>query len=162
MHPLKSPSRYGMCALFYQCIWKIVGSRYSDEVLIFLNKGELLPDINSTFNVLIPKKNKPQTMKDFRPISLCNVFYKLIFNVLNQYVEEHRIISPNQSGFVPGRVIIDNFIISFEIFHHLSSNGENLNHFALELDMSKTYDDRSEWVFLERMMHKLGFNKHCV
>ena len=40
--------------------------------------GRITPSLNSTFLSLIPKKDKPTTFADFRPISLCNLIYKLI------------------------------------------------------------------------------------
>ena len=51
-------------------------------VLDFLNNGNMLPEINHTNIVLIPKVKDPENMSDFRPISLCNVIYKIISKVL--------------------------------------------------------------------------------
>ena len=51
-------------------------------VLDFLNNGNMLPEINHTNIVLIPKIRNPVKMSDFRPISLCNVIYKIISKVL--------------------------------------------------------------------------------
>ena len=51
-------------------------------VLDFLNNGNMLPEINHTNIVLIPKIRNPMKMSDFRPISLCNVIYKIISKVL--------------------------------------------------------------------------------
>ena len=51
-------------------------------VLDFLNDGNMLPTINHTNIVLIPKVKNPEKMSDFRPISLCNVIYKIISKVL--------------------------------------------------------------------------------
>lgn len=51
-------------------------------VLDFLNTGNMVPDINYTHIVLIPKTKSPERILDYRPVSLCNVIYKIISKVL--------------------------------------------------------------------------------
>ena len=70
---------------------------------------------------MIPKVSKPESLKDLRPISLCNVLYKIISKVLVNRIKPilRNIIQENQSAFVSDRVITDNAIVAFEVFHWL-------------------------------------------
>jgi len=47
-------------------------------VVEFFKKGKLLKTWNATFLALAPKIATAKDLKDFRPISLCNVVYKII------------------------------------------------------------------------------------
>ena len=49
-----------------------------DLCLGVLNEGHSVRDINDTIVTLIPKVNETERVRDFRPISLCNVVYKVI------------------------------------------------------------------------------------
>ena len=67
---------------FFQLHWDLVGPHVCEAVLNFLNGGELPVDLNLTTIVLIPKVRNLVEMKQFRPISLCNVLYKICSKVL--------------------------------------------------------------------------------
>jgi hypothetical protein len=115
-------------------------------VLDFLNHGIFVPSLNSTNIVLIPKNKSPTRVTDYRPISLCNVLYKLIAKVLANRMKKmlHSIISPNQSAFVPGRLITDNVIVAFEALHSMNTRLKGRKgYLALKLDMSKAYEGLS-------------------
>ena len=77
MAPLKSPGPDGMPPLFFQHFWDLVGKEISSSVLFFLNSATLPDHLNHTFITLIPKVKNPELESEFRPISLCNVVYKL-------------------------------------------------------------------------------------
>lgn len=82
-------------------------------------------------------------MSDFRPISLCNVVYKILVKVLANRLKPtlNNIIAENQSAFVPGRMIIDNIMLAFETQHFLKRKTQGKEGYvALKIDMSKAYD----------------------
>ena len=54
----------------------------SQAVLSYLNSRSILRSINHTFITMIPKVQNPKRVSDFRPISLCNVIYKIISKVI--------------------------------------------------------------------------------
>lgn len=126
-----------------------------------LNSGTVPRNLNHTFLVLIPKVHSPRRVADFRPISLSNVFYNLVAKVLANRLKPllPQLISDKQSAFMSKRLITDNILIAHETFHYLKSKRTGkMGYMALKLDMSKAYD-RVEWVFLEKIMLRMGFSQ---
>ena len=82
MAPLKASRPNGMPLLFYQTYWSDVGMDTTQAMLSCLNFGSILKSINHTFISLIPKVQNLERVSKFRPISLCNVLYKIISKVI--------------------------------------------------------------------------------
>jgi len=108
---------------------------------------------------LIPKGSAQHSMKDWRPISLCNVLYELISKVLANRLKVvlPQCISDNQSVFVPRRSILDNAMVAIEVLHSMKLKARgNDGNVSLKLDISKAYD-RMDWEYLREVMVKMGF-----
>uniref|UniRef100_A0A803PB73 Reverse transcriptase domain-containing protein n=1 Tax=Cannabis sativa TaxID=3483 RepID=A0A803PB73_CANSA len=164
MHPDKSPGPDGVTPGFYQKYWDVVGVDVISQVVDFFETCSFPADLNQTNIVLIPKKKHVTTMSDLRPISLCNVVYKVVSKVLANRLKIVLpcVISENQSAFIPGRLISDNVMIAFEVMHYLKRKRKGKTRFmALKLDLSKAYD-RIEWGFLKAMMLRMGFHPRWV
>ncbi|XP_057428472.1 uncharacterized protein LOC130721892 [Lotus japonicus] len=164
MHPTKAPGIDGFPALFYQRFWSVIGDDVAEFCLQILH-GHVSPGIiNHTVLVLIPKVKKSVHANQFRPISLCNVIFKIvtktIANIMKIILPD--LICESQSAFVPGRLITDNALIAYECFHYMKKriNGRN-GTMALKLDMSKAYD-RIEWSFLSSVLSSMGFPQNWV
>ncbi|XP_075521554.1 uncharacterized protein LOC142554762 [Primulina tabacum] len=160
MYPEKAPGPDGMSAFFFQKYWHVVGPEVSEAVLRVLNDGAPLQEWNETIIILIPKIKNPILMKDFRPISLCSVCYKIVSRALTYRFRKVLVMAVDefQSAFVPGRLITDNILLGYEALHWIRSRKKgSKGYVALKLNMSKAYD-RVEWGFLELIMGKLGFD----
>lgn len=75
MHPDKASGPDGLNPAFYQNFWTIMGNEVFECCKGWLRGNPFPADLNSTNVVLILKKDNAASMKDFRPITLCNVLY---------------------------------------------------------------------------------------
>ncbi|CAA7047375.1 unnamed protein product [Microthlaspi erraticum] len=163
--PHRASGPDGFSGAFYQQFWKDIKQSVIKEVQMFFQEGVLDPSHNQTNICLIPKVFPPKSMTDFRPISLCNVSYKIISKILVSRLKQHLsgIISENQAAFIPGRMITDNVIIEHEMSSRLKVKETTVEiiHMALKTDMAKAYD-RLEWKFLEETMKAMGFDSKWI
>lgn len=136
MHPSKVPGPDGLSPIFFQKFWDVVGKDVVEAVRAF----SLLRQLCFTNVVLIPKVKTMTNMTQLRPISLCNVLYKIGVKVLANRLKIFlpQIISPWQSAFVLGRIISDNSLVAAKVAHFLHNKRCGCEGaFALKLDMSK-------------------------
>ncbi|XP_042029875.1 uncharacterized protein LOC121776773 [Salvia splendens] len=152
-----APGPDGFTALFYQACWATVGPDVVAAIGQVFGGAYLPRSVTATSIVLIPKKPVPESWSDYRPISLCNVVNKIITKIMSKRMTGllPKIISPNQSGFVKGRLLNDNVLLAQEMFHELSRCGPAPN-VAVKIDMAKAYD-RVQWTFLLKVLHRMGF-----
>jgi len=164
MAPTKAPGPDGFPAQFYQRHWDICGEEVTRAVLRIIRGEESAACVNDTVLVLIPKVMNPTLLSQFRPISLCNVIYKIASKVIANRLKVilPEIISEEQPTFVPGHLFTDNIICAYECMHFMKrSKAKSNSHYALKLDMMKAYD-KLEWSYLRAIMIKLGFMQQWV
>jgi hypothetical protein len=158
MHPEKAPGPDGLNPGFFQKNWELIKDDLLKELQKLISDEYLDPKINKSFIILIPKISHPESLQDFRPISLCNVAYRAFSKVLANRLKLvlHDIISPNQAAFISGRQITDNILAAHELLHSLRKKKGAEASAAMKIDMSKAFD-RMEWSFVIQIMQKLGF-----
>ena len=103
-------------------------------------------------------------MHQYRPISLCNVLYKIFSKVLANHLKTilPTIITEHELAFTKDRLISDNILVAFETLHCMHKHNSSTTRFmTLKLDMSKPFD-RVEWTFLEDLMTKIGFSEKFI
>ncbi|XP_077221623.1 uncharacterized protein LOC143855390 [Tasmannia lanceolata] len=153
----RAPGPDGFNGVFFKHFWYLIATEVVEAIHYFFRTGNLLPAFNTTFIALIPKCSGASSPNHFRPISLCNFFYKIISKLLASRLSKvlNRIVSPNQSAFIKDRLIQDNVLLSHDLCHnfHKASNTKAL---CLKLDLKKAYD----YVIHEALlgfMRKIGF-----
>lgn len=146
----------GVPTIFYQKHWKIMKTEVITTCLHILNEQGIITPLNHTYIALILNIGKPRKATTYRPISLCNVIYRIVAKTIANRLKQffHQVIFPTQKAFIPNRLITDNIIIGYECLHKIRHNkGKRNGLVALKLDISK------------KLMIKLSeasYNKQCL
>ena len=111
--------------------------------------------MNATFITLIPKNQKGETFEGFKPISCCNLMYKIIDKIIAQRLKPiiSQFITEEQFGFLFNRQIHDAVSLAQEDLHSIKK--EKQSTFALKIDLSKSYD-RVSWTFIHLLLIRTG------
>ncbi|XP_074266664.1 uncharacterized protein LOC141589943 [Silene latifolia] len=158
----KAPGPDGYSSSFFKDAFDIIGDDVMGAVLEFFSHDQLLQQINSTMITLVPKKELPISVMDFRPIACCNVVYKCISKIicgrLNDVLAD--IISLNQSAFLKNRDIVDNILICQDLVR-LYKRRTCSPRVMMKIDLRKAYDS-IEWAFVEDMLYALQFPRRMI
>lgn len=125
----------------------------------FFKCGYLPKSITDTTLVLIPKLHEARAIQDYRPISLCNFFGKIVTKIMANRLRVllPNLISDEQAAFVMGRSIVSHIVMSQEIIRDIDRKSTRGN-VCFKLYMAKACD-RLEWRFLLRTMKAFGFSE---
>jgi hypothetical protein len=158
MSPYKAPGPDGFQPIFFTTYWHIVGGDVWKLVSDAFASGHIPVDLAETLIIPIPKIDEPQSLSDFRPISLCNVVLKLVSKVLVRRIRPHleTLIGPLQSSFIPIRGTADNALIAQEIVHHMHTKKGKSGFIMYKIDFEKAYDS-VDWNFLKITLTEFGF-----
>jgi hypothetical protein len=151
------PGPDGFTGRFYKKCWSVIKHDIM-AAIISLQQGNArgLELLNAAFITLIPKKVDAAMAKDFRPISLVHSFAKLVTKMLANRLAPllNSMVATNQSAFIKGRSIHDNFILVQQTVKTL--HRQKVPSLFLKLDISKAFDSVS-WSFLLEVLSHLGF-----
>ncbi|KAK1308956.1 hypothetical protein QJS10_CPA09g00001 [Acorus calamus] len=153
-----APGSDGFSGYFYHACWDIIHSDIILAIQDFFRDRKILKATNTTFIALIPKGPNPSTVKDFRPISLCNQWYKIMSKIIARRIASllDKLILPQQVAYVPGRIISDNICLAHELAHRMKVNLRG-GSMCIKVDISKAFD-KLNWGFLKAAMLKFGFS----
>eukprot|EP00253_Pinus_taeda_P019557 PITA_19557 len=152
----KAPGPDSFTSNFFQHFWELIKWEVWQVVEESRNMRWMYLGLNATFISLIPKSEESNTLDKYRPIALCNIIYKIISKVVALRLKPVLpfIISPEQSGYVEGRQIMDGIILTHEISHSLK-HSKKLG-ILLKIDLSKAFDSIS-WEYMQKILTAFGF-----
>lgn len=137
----KSPGPDGYTVELLREKWNIVKLDFVVVVQSFFRYGFLTKGVNTTILALIPKKKEVKYFKDYHPISLCNVLYKVISKLIANRLKKliPSFISLNQSAFIKDRLLIENVLLASEIVKDYYKDTVTPRS-AIKIDILKAFD----------------------
>lgn len=155
----KAPGPDGFTALFYKKTWSIIKEGVLNPFNTFWELDTRSFNlINDTYMIPLRKKEQPEEIKDYRPLSLIHSFGKLITKCLARPLGTvlDSLVHCNKTTFIKGRCIQDNFRtihLSCKAIH--ASRGPCV---LLKIDIAKAFDSIA-WNFLIVVLAHLGFGQ---
>lgn len=170
MNPFKALGSDGLQAGFFQGQWHFISDSFCSLILDIFRNPEKVSEINQTLITVIPKVDPVVNIRNFRPISLCNISYKVISKILARRLRllMGSLVNPCQSSFIPQRQSRDNIIMAQEIFHSMRMKRGKKWWMAVKLDLEKAYD-RLNWSLIKETLQDIGLPSpfinmvwHCI
>jgi exonuclease III len=158
----KTPGIDGLTTDFYKKIWTDIKHYVLKSINYAFEIGEMSKDQKLGIITLSPKKNKIRLLlKNWRPITLLTVDYKLIAKSLANRLETilPHYVSMNQFGYVKGRYIGENVRCVIDI--NELCNQQNISALAIQIDFEKAFDSIS-WKFMFRTLEKMNFGTDFI
>nr|GEU58908.1 RNA-directed DNA polymerase, eukaryota [Tanacetum cinerariifolium] len=152
----KSSGPDGFSFLFLKKYWDYFKGDVEKFVLDFMETDSLSRGTNSAFITLIPKVPNLLLIKNYCPISLIGMQYKIIANLLPIHLAKvlDNIVSPVQSVFISSRQILDGPLMVSEIIEWYKKKNKKLMIF--KVDFEKAFDSVS-WNYLDFVLLHMGF-----
>lgn len=110
----RAPGPDGFIGAFYHIAWPIIkGGIMATLMKLYVGDGRGFDKLNRAHMVLIPKKPDAMEVGDYRPISLPHSFAKIFAKLLASRARPRmsEIVAINQSAFIKGGNIHDNFLL---------------------------------------------------
>ena len=158
----KSPGIDGISVDFLKVFWTKLKYFITNCINVCYKKGKLSYSLKKSVIICLPKGNKDrQCLKNWRPISLLCVIYKMASAVIAERIKPYldKIISRNQTGFLKGRYIGESTRLIYDLMHYTEE--KKLPGLLVQIDFAKAFDSLS-WNFLYKVMEFFGFNKDLI
>lgn len=137
----KSPGLDGLPMEFYSKFFYLIGSIYVEIINQCFNEfKQPVSQKQGIIKLICKDKTQPELLKNWRPISLLNVDYKIITKILTTRLSKviESLVHVDQSSSVPGRSILDNLHLTRNLMDYLDF--KKLPGILISLDQEKAFD----------------------
>ncbi|KAJ8000408.1 hypothetical protein DPEC_G00204510 [Dallia pectoralis] len=157
----KAPGPDGIQGEFYQTFWDLIKNDVAEVFQAIYRERRLGESMRQSTINLIPKKGDLKDLRNWRPINLLSVAYKIMTKALTKRFQSHlpRVIAADQTCSIPERSINDNLLLVRDVILHSQERGSPLG--LLSLDQEKAFD-RVSHGFLQRVLKKMNFPQHLI
>ena len=152
----KTPGSDGFPMEFFVSFWQTLGADLVRVLNVAYETGQLSASQRRGLIIVLYKKNDRLDTKNWRPISLLNVDYKIATRTISGRLLAvlSSIIGPDQTCGVPGRTISSNLFLIRDLLEYVER--EDIPLALLSLDQEKAFD-RVDWGFLLRTLETFNF-----
>ena len=152
----KSPGLDGLSSEFYKKFWDLLGPLLVEVFNVCLTETNLCESMKTSATRLVFKKGDRKLLKNWRPISLLNVDYKICSRALSLRLSKvlETIVDPDQTCSVPGRSITSNLVLLRDTLEYIERTNET--GILVSLDQEKAFD-RVDRTFLMNLLCHFGF-----
>lgn len=157
----KTPGGDGLSKEFYQNFWWMLSEDLLDVLNCAYDIGHLSDSQQEAILTLLYKNGEKEDIKNWRPISLLSMDYKILTKCLSNRIRRvmKEIISKDQTCSVPGRSIYENIIFTQDAIFYANKYNKPL--VIVSLDQSKAFD-RVNRGFIIKCLTKFGFGENLV
>ncbi|KAI3797458.1 hypothetical protein L1987_32715 [Smallanthus sonchifolius] len=152
----KAPGPDGLTFDFIRKFWNVLKSKILGFFKCFESRKSITKGCNSSFITLVPKENDPESINDFRPISLIGIMAKAMGKLLALRIQKvvSMLVGNEQTAFIKGRNIFDGHILVNTIQCWAKKSKAKLMLF--KVDFAKAFDSLN-WNYLNSIMEHMGF-----
>lgn len=157
----KTPGIDGLTIEFYLKFWHLINETLIKAYNASYQNGELSETQKRGIITLLDKGKDRTELKNWRPITLLNVDYKILSKVLAERVKKFlpKLINHNQVGYVKGRNIGDNIRTVSDLM--FMTRNENIGGILIGIDFKKAFDSVN-WNFLTNTLKHYNFGSSFI
>ena len=152
----KTPGSDGFPMEFFVSFWDILGLDLVRILNVAFESGQLSTSQRRGLIIVLYKKGDRLEMKNFHPISLLNVDYKIVTRAISGRFlgVTGTVLDYDQTCGIPGRTISANLMLIRDLIEYVDRADMPLA--LLSLDQEKAFD-RVDWGFLQHILVKVSF-----